>query len=246
MRVGHNVAVAYRKSAAGDDAAAAHARDFDDDVRGLLDTGLVDRGGDGQGARQAARLETGEDRRELHPGQDLGDARKKRGRTWRDRVQTAEKNRALDLLRDLWARASREAEAEEPAHDQHRKCGQCGSGDRVGRRVDSSAQDVAPDRLADGEADARAETSSDHEHKHRAQRTRAGVVDLQVIEDKPGGRGAEKNADQQAEVLGQREPEAAPVSVREPDEGGDENEDVDEVDHGLYLVTPYRGDVAPR
>src|SRR5207237_1681196 len=36
------------------------------------------------------------------------------------------------------------------------------------------------------------------------------------------------------------QPEAAAVSVGEPDQGGDQDQDVDEVDHGLYLVTPYR------
>ena len=104
--------------------------------------------------------------------------------------------------------------------------------------MDAGAQDFAADRLAHGETDARAETAADHQHEHRAERARAGVVDLQVVEHEPRRRCAEEDADQQADVLSQGEPEATTVSVREPDQGGDENDDIDEVDHGLYLVTP--------
>src|SRR5260370_485591 len=47
---------------------------------------------------------------------------------------------------------------------------------------------------------------------------------------RPGGSRPEQDSDQQAHVLGEREPDPAPVSVRESDDRRDQDQDVDEVD----------------
>ena len=96
--------------------------------------------------------------------------------------------------------------------------------------MDAGAQDLAADRLAHGETDARAETAADDQHEHRAERARAGVVDLQVVEHEPRRRCAEEDSDQQADVLSQGGPETALIAVHEPDEGGYEDGQVDQVD----------------
>src|SRR6266851_1776809 len=96
--------------------------------------------------------------------------------------------------------------------------------------MDSGAEDVAPDGLADGETDARAEAAPDHQDEHGAEGSGAGVVDAQVIEYSPCRRRPEQDSDQQAHVLGEREPEPAPVSVGESDDRRDQDQDVDEVD----------------
>src|SRR5205823_9702044 len=126
--------------------------------------------------------------------------------------------------------AAREAQAEEPAHEQHRESGQGGAGDRIGGGVDAGAQDAAADRLADGEADAGAQAPADDQHEHGAERSRARVVDLEVVEDVPRGGGAQQDAHGQPDVLGKRQPEAAPIPVGDAADGGDQDEDVDEVD----------------
>src|SRR5260370_23668380 len=97
-------------------------------------------------------------------------------------------------------------------------------------RVATGAADVAPDWLADGESDARAEAAPDDEDEHCAEGPGAGVVDGQVIEHGPRRSRPEQDSDQQAHVLGEREPEPAPVSVRESDDRRDQDQDVDEVD----------------
>ena len=96
--------------------------------------------------------------------------------------------------------------------------------------MDAGAQNLAADRLADCEADARAEAAADHQDEDRAERAGGRVVDLQVVEHVTGGCRAEHHADQQTQVLRERQPESAPVSVRESDDGGDDDEDIDEVD----------------
>src|SRR5438552_4127136 len=98
------------------------------------------------------------------------------------------------------------------------------------RKAAAGAEGLAADGFADRKADARAEAAADHEHEHSAQRPGASVVDLEVIEHVPGRRRAEHHADEQADVLGDGQPESAPVSVREPDEGGDEDQEIDEID----------------
>src|SRR3989454_11996829 len=158
MRVGPDVSVADWKAASGDDATTTQARHLDHRLRGAVDAWRIDGPGNRERAWQR-RLEAGEDRRKLNARQDLLHAREKRRRARCEGVQAAQQRGALDLLSDLRTRAAREAEAEEPAHHEHRECGERGARDGIGRGVDASAQDLAANRLAAGGTEAPAKAA---------------------------------------------------------------------------------------
>jgi hypothetical protein len=95
--------------------------------------------------------------------------------------------------------------------------------------VDALAQDAVADRLAGGEADARAEAAADDEHQHTAERAGDRARDAEVIEERRGRRGADDDAEEESDVLRGRQPETAAEAVGDADEGGGENDQIDQV-----------------
>ena len=99
--------------------------------------------------------------------------------------------------------------------------------------MDARAQDPPADRLARGETDARAEAPADHQHQCRAEWSRAGIVDLEVVQHRGGGGRAQQDTADQACVLGGREPETATVTIGDSDQRRRQ-------DHQVYEVKPHQ------
>jgi len=93
--------------------------------------------------------------------------------------------------------------------------------------VDTRAQDAAPDRFAGGIADARAEAAADDQHEDRSERPGDRTRNLDVVEHRLCGNGAKKHSGQKPEVLSQREPEPAAKAVREADNCGGNDGQID-------------------
>src|SRR5207237_5325340 len=96
-------------------------------------------------------------------------------------------------------------------------------------------QDTAAAPITHRETAAGAEAAADHQDENRGKRPCGGVIGLQVVENVPGGGGAEHHANQQADVLRERQPESPPVPVGESNDGRDEDEDVYEIDQRALL-----------
>ncbi len=199
--VRHDVSGADRKAAARDQASASKARDFDHGLRCVIYPGRIHRSGEGQ-ARRERGLQAREHRRNRNARQDSLHAGQEAGCLGRALVERLQHCRPLDLLRDLLAGASREGQTQEPAHRQHRHDGHRSSGNRVGHGVHACPEDVAADRLARGEADARPEASTNDQHKNGAEWARHRVVDLEVVQRRCRRGRSQQHADHQARVLG--------------------------------------------
>ena len=200
MGVGDDQPAADRESASGDEPAAAGADHLDGDPGCGLHARRVDVLGNGQRTRKRGvqRVEYG---RERNTGQDSLHAGQEAGRAGRHVVENVKHGRALQRIRELGARPAREAEAQEPAHDEHRHRRQHRAGDGVLAGVDALLQDLVPDRLPDRETDARSEAAADDEHQHRPKRAGERIVDSEVVEQRLRRRGADDHADEQTHVL---------------------------------------------
>ena len=80
-----------------------------------------------------------------------------------------------------------------------------------------------------GEADARAKAPSDDQHQHSTERPRHGAADTEVIEQHWCHRCSKHDTYEQPDVLREREPEASAEPVGDADDGGSDDDEVDQV-----------------
>jgi len=234
-----HVAVPDGESATGDKTTATKAGHLEHRLGGIVHAGRIDNaGGRNRKRRRQRGLESREDGWKLNPGEDVPDACEKGRALRRDGVQLMEHNRLLDLLCDLLARPTREAQAQEPngyQHGQHRKRG---AAQGVTDAMSPAAQDAFADRLTCRVSDAGSEAASDDQHQDRANRTRDRARHVDVIEHRLRRGGAQQDARQQTEVLHDREPEPAAKAVGEADQSRGNDHQIDEVGNLSRLVEP--------
>ena len=200
MRVSDDVSISDRETAPGDEPSAAGARHLDHEMGSVLHGWRVDGRGDGEWRRQRG-LESGEDGRKSQAAQDAFHPREERGGPRGDPIEGPHDRRMLNLQRDFLAGTTRKAQAQKPAHDQDRDRRKHRPADRVGHGVGAFTQDPAPDGLAGRETNAGAEAATDDQDEHRAERAGHRVVDADVVEQRPRGRGAQQHAHHEADVL---------------------------------------------
>jgi hypothetical protein len=81
-------------------------------------------------------------------------------------------------------------------------------------------------RLAGVEAEARTEAAADDQADDTDDGPRRLSVDVQLVRDRRRERGAEEDAAQEPDVLEEAEPETPLVAVRQPDDDGQEDDEV--------------------
>ena len=86
-----------------------------------------------------------------------------------------------------------------------------------------------PNRLPDRETDTGSEAAADHEHQHRPERAGHRIDDPEVVEQRLRRRGADYDANQQADVLRQGQPEAAAEAVGHPHDRGPDDDEIDQI-----------------
>ena len=95
--------------------------------------------------------------------------------------------------------------------------------------MDLLFQDPLPDRLSGGETDARAKAPSDDQHQHSTERPCDRTADAEVVEQHWCDCRPQHDADEQSDVLREREPEASAEPVGDADDGGSDDDEVDQV-----------------